>query len=420
MADYKLTEEGKEYLEKGLPEKNLLDALEAGPLSFQEARGKIKNFDIALQWVKKKNLVRVDKGSLVLIRKEELPEQDALRKIYEGKEVDEKILQTLIERKLAEKVRHDIEELEKEVAGKEISQLSPQMIRTGMWRKASGFAPYSAEIQSTKKFPGKSHPYVQVLKEVREKMVGLGFVESRSPLVELSFWNFDALFVPQDHPARGLHDVLFIKDPKKGRLPEKELCDRVAETHKSGWITGSRGWGGKWSAEEARKLVARSHDTGISARTMHSLKREDLPYKMFFIPRVFRHEAVDAKHLAEFDQCAGIVAGENLNLRNLLGFLKEVITAVTGSKEVRFKPTYYPFTEPSVEGYVKHPKLGWIEIGGAGIFRPELTLPLGLEVPVLGWALGISRLAMIKLGLEDIRDIFSHDIAWLREKPLAK
>lgn len=420
MPDYRLTEEGQEYLQNGLPEKNLVDLLSKGPISFDAARKKIKSFDIALQWIKKKQLAEVKKGKLYLLKKVNFEEQDALSKISEGKDVDERVLKILIERKLVEKISHEIEALAKEIEGKEIVQLTPNLIKTGLWRKAKGFAPYDTKIVPTKKiFPGKPHPYRQIVNDLRHKLIGLGFVEARGPMVESEFWNFDALFMPQEHPARtSMHDAFVVKTDSQSKVLEKDLWERVKATHEFGWITGSKGWG-SWNFSLARRLVLRSQTTAVSARRLASLKRGDIPHKMFIIDRVFRHDVIDAKHLIDFDHCEGIVVGKNLNFRNLLGYLKETCRML-GIEKLNFKPSYFPFTEPSAEIYAQIKGLGWVEIGGAGMMRPEVTIPLGVEEPVLAWAFGITRLAMIRLGISDIRQIYSDNIQWLREKSLVK
>ncbi len=420
MSEYRLTNEGKEYLEHGLPEKNLVELLKSGPENFDKLKSKIKNFPIALQWAKKKNLIETKDGKFSLVAKKiEFPEQDALEKISRNEEVSEEILNVLLQRKLVEKIQVEAEKFAKEIEGKEITNLTPEILKNGLWKKVK-LLEYDVDVPPQKIQQGKIHPYRQVLDEVRERFVGLGFKEMINPLVEMSFWNFDALFVPQDHPARSWHDAFMIKGMKSGKILDKELWKRVEQTHKDGWITGSRGWGGQWNVKDAQTVLARSHDTGASAHALYGLKKEDLPAKIFFISRVFRPDVIDAKHLIEFDQCGGIVVGEGLTLKNLLGYLKEIALAATGAEKVRFKPSYFPFTEPSVEGYAYHPKLGWYEFGGAGIFRPELTAPLGIEVPVLAWGLGIGRLAMIKMKSDDIRDLFSDNVEWLRQKSLVR
>lgn len=416
MVDYRLTPEGEEYLRSGLPEKNLMELLSKGPLKFDDAKRKIKNFVIALQWVKKKNLVKIEKGTIHLTKRIEFEEQKALSEISQGKKTDEELLKVLMERKLVEKVSHEMEKLSEEVGGKQITQVTPQLLKTGIWKKARGFAPYDTHASPAKKiFQGKLQPYRQIINDLREKLIGLGFVEARGPYVESEFWNFDALFIPQDHPARtDLHDTFNIRTGSRAKIREKDLWSRVKATQEFGWTTGSRGWG-RWDASVARNLIMRSQNTAVSARKLSSIGVGDLPYKMFVIDRVFRKDVIDAQHLIDFDQCEGIVAGKDLHFRHLLGYLKE-IGKMLGAQEINFKPSYFPFTEPSLEVYAKIEGHGWVEIGGAGMMRPEVISPLGVEVPVLAWGIGIGRLAMIKLRITDIRQLYTDNIGWLREK----
>ncbi|MCD6371929.1 MAG: phenylalanine--tRNA ligase subunit alpha [Candidatus Aenigmarchaeota archaeon] len=420
MKVYELTEEGKEYLEKGLPEKRLIELLKEEPdhsIKMEVAIKKIKNFHIAIKWAVEKGWVRIRDNLLELVSyPTEFPEDDALKKIEKGESVSEEILKILKKRKLVREISLEKEELERRYAGKEISDLFPELIKYDVWEKVK-FKRYNVKLPSYRIYPGKLHPYRQIIEEVRKKLLSLGFVEIKGPLVELNFWNCDALFMPSDHPARSIHDIFMLKKPKYGKVLDEKLWKVVKKTHLNGWKTGSRGWG-SWDFVLARKLILRSQGTAVSARTLYKLKKEDLPFKMFMIGRVFRPDAIDAKHLMEFDQCEGIVVGENLNLKHLLGYLKEIATSSFAAKKVKFKPAYFPFTEPSVEGLVYHSDLGWIEFGGAGIFRPEVTLPLGIEEPVLAWGLGIGRLAMLKLGIDDIRYLYTDKLGWLREESM--
>ncbi len=123
---------------------------------------------------------------------------------------------------------------------------------------------------------------------------------------------------------------------------------------------------------------------------------------------------MDATHLSDFYQTEGIVLGKNVNLRTLLGFLEMFAVEVAGAKEVKYVPGYFPFTEPSIEVHIKHPVLGWFELGGSGIFRPEVSSSLGVEVPVLAWGIGIDRMALMALGLNDLRDLFCSDLESVR------
>ncbi len=417
MGQYTLTSEGKEYLENGLPEKQLVDFLneQSSKSAPVDDVKKINNMYIAIQWALKNKWIKSTGKELILENyPESFPEQDALEKINNGQDVDDNLLNVLIQRKLVRKVI--VGEADK-LVGKEITNLTPELLKTGLWKQVT-FQKYDTNVPVNKIYPGKLHPYRQVIEDIREKLIGLGFVESKGPLVELNFWNSDSLFMPSDHPARSVHDIYMVKEPKSGKVSDEEVWKRVEETHKTGWITGSAGWG-NWDFELAKRLVLRSQTTAVSARTLYELKKENLPHKMFVIDRNFRPDVIDAKHLVEFDQCEGIVVGEGLNFRHLLGYLEE-IAKTFGAEKVRFKPSYFPFTEPSVEGVALIKDLGWVEFGGAGIFRPEVTLPLGIEVPVLAWGLGIGRLAMIRMGISDIRQLYSEDLKWLREKEVVR
>lgn len=413
MSTYRLTKEGRLYLKKGLPEKNLVKILKAGPLSITEAEKRVDNFNIALLWAKKNGWIELKFDQLVLVKEPKvIPEEIALKKIEEGEYVEPRLVDLLLKRKLIEKVV--VGKVDR-LVGKTVTNLTPELIKTGFWRKVK-IKSYRVNTPAPKIYPGKIQPYRQIIDYVREKLINLGFEEVRGPLVELNFWNCDALFMPSDHPARGIHDIFMIKQPKFGNVDNKKLWRRIGMTHRNGWTTGSKGWG-FWDPLFARRLILRSQCTAVSSRILAKLKEKDLPYKMFLIDRVFRPDVIDAKHFIEFEQCEGIVVAENLNLRHLLGYLKE-IAEIFEAEKIRFKPTYFPFTEPSVELLTYIKGLGWVETGGAGIFRPEVTLPLGVDAPVLAWGLGIGRLAMIKLGVKDIRYLYSENLEWLRDKPL--
>jgi phenylalanyl-tRNA synthetase alpha chain len=232
----------------------------------------------------------------------------------------------------------------------------------------------------------------------------------------MMFFNCDSLFMPQDHPAREIHDIYFVKNPEYGNLDQyQDYLENIKETHENGWKTGSTGWNYQFSKEESARLILRSHGTAISARTLIG-KNLLVPGKYFSIARCFRPEVTDRTHLTEFNQVEGIVVGENLTLRNLLGVLERFAIELAGADRVKFRPDYFPFTEPSVELAAYKEGYGWLEFGGSGIFRPELTQPLGVKVPVLAWGLGVDRLFMMKNQIDDIRDLFTQDLNWLRRK----
>ena len=296
------------------------------------------------------------------------------------------------------------------VSGDELGAVTQEMLENGTWKGAS-FRSYNIGSRPARLIPGRRNPYVQFLESVKDKLVSLGFEEFDGGLVETEFWNGDALFMPQFHSARDIHDVYYVADPVKAKSIEEPYLSRVATTHENGGATGSRGWRYGFDREFTKRLVLRSQGTVLSAR---QLPKASVPGKYFGIARCFRYDKVDATHLSDFYQTEGIVLGEDVNLKTLLGFLEVFAVEVAGAKEVKYVPGYFPFTEPSVEVHIKHPVLGWFELGGAGIFRPEVTEPLGVSVPVLAWGIGIDRMALMALGLNDLRELFSPDIESVR------
>ena len=293
----------------------------------------------------------------------------------------------------------------------EVSQLSPELLKDGSWR-TKRFRKYTISLRAPRIAAGKRHPYREFLDRVKTKLVSMGFQEMRGSLIETEFWNMDALYMPQFHPARDIHDVYFVKEPTHASEIAEPFFSRVAAAHRNGGNTGSTGWGYDFNEERARRLVLRSQGTAVSARTLAS--GPNVPGKYFSIARCFRYDQVDATHATDFFQVEGIVLGQDINFRTLLGLLELFAREVAQAKEIKFLPAYFPFTEPSVELHVKHPRLGWMELGGAGLFRPEVTLPLGVDVPVIAWGLGLDRMAMVALGIHDIRDLFTGDLEMIR------
>ncbi|MEM7825300.1 MAG: phenylalanine--tRNA ligase subunit alpha [Candidatus Aenigmatarchaeota archaeon] len=408
MVKYELTEEGNEYLKEGLPEKKLVEFLisKKGTVKIEEASKKIKNFPIGLKWAVENGWVEKKGNKLVLLKIPEIFElQEALERLEKGEEVEERMLKVLTFRKLVKKVVGEVEEVKK-MEGKEVAYLIPELIKTGFWRKVK-FRPYNVEVVGKKIFPGKRHPYVQFLNEMKQKIVELGFKEVRGQTIVTEFWNFDALFQPQNHPARDWSQTYSLKYPKYGTLPEEKIVRRVKEEHEKAWKY-------KWSEKIASQLIPVPHDTAFSPMVLCS-KDLEIPGKYFQIVRCYRPDIIDAKHGVEFTQMGGVVVGE-MNFKNLLGLLKTFVEELIGSYKIKFVPAYFPFTEPSTEVLVEHPNLGWMEVAGAGIFREELCRPLGVNFPVLAWGFGVDRLAMLKLGINDIRELFSRNLEWLRKK----
>jgi phenylalanyl-tRNA synthetase alpha chain len=443
-----LTAEGKIHAEKGLPERRLIEAL--NKINEKAALDKIvekasleKQFvPIALGWIQRKKWATFDAKTNTLQnlgegQKREENDEKLLKLLGEkGQQTIENLnselretVQILKRRKLVEveeKTRR-IFEVTKEgwdtikrgiaVTAEEVTQLTPELIISGKWRKAK-LQRYNIQAQVARAWPGKKHPYLQFLDEVKEKLVTLGFKEMSGPTVETSFFNFDALYMPQDHPAREIFGIYLLKSPKYGNIDvDRRVLSNVKDTHENGWKTGSTGWRYRYSSKEARRLILRGHGTCQSVRTLLSRDLE-IPGRYFSFVRCYRPEVVDKTHLTEFNQVEGIVVDKDLTLRDLLGVLEKFAIDIAGADKVKFKPDYFPFTEPSVELNAYREGYGWVEFGGSGLFRPEVTLPLGIKVPVIAWGLGVDRLYMLKAGIDDIRQIFTQNLDWIRRKEM--
>ncbi|UCC94237.1 MAG: phenylalanine--tRNA ligase subunit alpha [Thermoplasmata archaeon] len=294
----------------------------------------------------------------------------------------------------------------------EVAQLTPQMLRTGRWREVD-MRPYDVSAYAPSSSGGKPHPVREVLERVRRVFKQMGFTEISGDFVQSAFWNMDALFTPQDHPARDLQDTLYLEGEWTPDVPD-ELVDRVRHVHEDGGDTGSRGWGGEFSVEETRRLLLRTHTTSMTIQYLADNPEE--PCKIFSLGRVFRREAIDYSHLAEFYQVEGIVMEPGASFAMLVGVMREFYQRL-GFEDIRVRPGYFPYTEPSMEVEVL---LGdkWLEMGGSGVFRPEVTAPLGVKDPVLAWGQGLERIAMILYGIDDIRQLYETDLDWLRKRPL--
>lgn len=257
-------------------------------------------------------------------------------------------------------------------------------------------------------YAGRKHPLQDIVDEVREIFVGLGFEEIDGPMVQNGFWNFDALFTPQDHPAREMQDTFYIAGLRAANVADKKTINNVSSIHK-------KDWGYDWRIEDAKKLVLRTHTTPVTIRYLADKKPQEA--RVFSVGRVFRNEKLTYKHLAEFYQVEGIVVGKDVTLRDLMGLQTEFYSKM-GLKKVKFWPSFFPYTEPSLQSMVYHEKLGkWVELFGMGIFRPEVTLPIGVKNPVLAWGGGLERIAMLRYGLDDVRELYSNKLGWLRSVP---
>jgi phenylalanyl-tRNA synthetase alpha chain len=415
---YTLTDEGKEYQARGLPERQLFESFgESIPMKELQKNPSAK---LGIGWMRKKGWVTIRDGMVTKAgTPPHGPDEIALRSPESGGAG----VRPLIERGLLTEHEEVAYELALTKAGheaisaglgtaEETGTLTKEQITSGSWRNLR-LRRYSLETLPKKVVPGKLHPYQRLMDEMRDILLDMGFTELSGGLVQSAFWNFDALFQPQDHPAREMQDTFYLDE----REPLPPHYGRVKAAHLNGGGTGSTGWGGTWSEAKAEQCVLRTHTTLLSIQ--HLAANPKPPVKAFCIGRVYRREAIDPTHLPEFEQLEGIVMDEDVNFTHLLGYLSEFYHRM-GFSGVRFRPGYFPYTEPSVEPEVWVEGLGWVELGGAGIFREEVTRPWGIEHPVLAWGLGISRVAMLTLGLKDLRQLYRSDLAWLRESPVRR
>ncbi|GFY89695.1 phenylalanyl-tRNA synthetase, putative [Actinidia rufa] len=384
-----LTEEGRAYAAAGSPEVQVFLAIPPDGISLEELQ---KKMDPSIFKIGRSQAIKnqwVEMGKQLVMRKVQDVEdkvKDFLIRVEGGEVIDPKEVDALKRRKL----------------------IAPQTWKGYSVRKGPNYAPkrkkYATDLtrDNLQRF---------------EEMPTNNFVES-------SFWNFDALFQPQQHPARDSHDTFFLQVPSTTKTLPEDYVERVKRVHESGGY-GSRGYDYVWKREEANKNLLRTHTTAVSSRMLYLLAQEGFaPKRYFSIDRVFRNEAVDRTHLAEFHQIEGLVCDRGLTLGDLIGVFNDFFGRL-GMSKLKFKPAYNPYTEPSMEIFGYHEGLNkWVEIGNSGMFRPEMLLPMGLpeDVRVIAWGLSLERPTMILYGIDNIRDLFGHkvDLSLIKKNPICR
>ena len=400
-----LGKNGLDALEKGLPERRLLDLLAEGPRKLQDLQTELGFvFGPAMGLARKNKWIETTNDQISLkTSPSELPGEKTLKKIGNGNvsktEIDESDLAGILK-------RPDFI-IENIIKSKEISLT--ENAKSIELSNSTGAIDVEASVPEV--YAARTHPLKDTIDEIREIFVTLGFSEIIGNMAQPSFWNFDALFTPQDHPARELQDTFYIDSMSAKKIATSEQIKKVSESHK-------RGWRYLWDINEARKMVLRTHTTCVTIKHLAENKPDEA--RVFSVGRVFRNEKVSYKHLVEFYQIEGVVVGKNATLRNLMGIQKEFYKRI-GITKIKFWPTFFPYTEPSLQTMVYNERLGkWVELFGMGIFRPEVTKPLGINKPVLAWGGGIERIAMLKLGLDDVREFYSNNLNWLRSATNAR
>ncbi len=420
------SEEGKRYAESKLPEEALLERLGKERVKISDLSPEER---IGFQWLKAKGIADVKDGFIILKEVKKIEEGDVLRKLFKDPDSFEEVrkqhpqaIDNLLKRKLismkSSEVIESVEitplgEKEKLKQEEEIGELNRNIILSGGW-KGKAFKKYDVSLGVEDAEIAKRHPFRSFLDELRDAYVAMGFREISGPIVEPSFWVFDSLFVPQDHPAREMQDTFYLLNPGRMELKEKKLVNRVKDAHEKGWHIN-------WYKEVAEQAVLRTHTTSVSARFIYNLDKRLLasispvkPLQLFSIGRVFRNESIDYKHLAEFYQTDGIVIGVNLTLANLFDVLKRIYNSI--GIEIKFKPSYFPFVEPGVEVEILY-NGEWLELGGAGVIRREITGIVSKKIKVLAWGLGVERALMAKnKGIRTITELYNSNLGWIRNK----
>ncbi len=460
MKSYEYTPDGSSAQMAGLPEIRLLKLLEAGPKPLAQLPADLSRIGVGL--ARRAGWITLEAGNVSLTPDGlaalahagnfSLPSSDQLSTL------DQSRLPELVRRGLLRERVHSAEKLSITTAGEKaaaefetakiiakaetpapganpsaaplnasvdsvhadatradagvISQLDRNLLLSGGW-KGRSLRRYDLSVPPETRRPARRHPIARVEGNIRRIFMNMGFEEMQGPLIESAFFNFDALFQPQDHPARDLADTFYL--PGTSPRPPAGLAQKVKSAHEKGWSY-------QWDENVARQMVLRTHTTAVSARTLIEPAQEQdgasRPRKFFSIGKVFRNEATDYKHLAEFHQVEGIVVWEKATFGHLLGLLKSFYSQL-GFDKIRFRPSYFPYTEPSLEIEVYHPaRKAWLELGGAGIFRPEVCGPLGGKYPVLAWGLSLERPLMLANKIEDIRTLYRNDLSWLRDFPM--
>ena len=293
-----------------------------------------------------------------------------------------------------------------------IGEVTPEFLQGENWRDMK-YKAFDVDAPAPIPMGGRPHPMQSLIERIRSVFLEMGFSEIEGDYVQSAGWNMDALYIPQSHPARTMQDTFYLSNPEKIELDEKTL-NIWSAVHEHGHDTGSRGWGSTFDKEESQKALLRTHTTVNTVKYIS--QNPNHACRVFGIGRVFRQETIDRTHLPEFHQIEGIIHEPDANLSMLITTLKTFYTKM-GYPDVRVRPAYFPYTEPSVEVEVLW-RGEWLELGGSGIFRPEVTEPLGTEWPVCAWGMGLERLAMLVLDLNDIRELYQPDLERLSRMPI--
>ncbi len=424
IITYEYTSLGNEYLEKGLPERTFVNSLKS-PKKASEIKLDKQELGVSIGILKKLKALNVEKkDELVFSLTEEgkkyledkLPSEidfenkDNIKELQKRGLIEQKkkasftVKNVKITKKLSEKINAEDNIY--------VEKLTSDMLKKGSWEDKK-FRRYSLKVKPPFLDYGRKHFVTESIEYIKNLWLTLGFEELKGDKVQSAFWNMDALFIPQDHPAREMQDTFYVD--KKSKI-DKKFFDKIKKLHEEG-DDESEGWGYKYDKDKAEENLLRTHTTVLTALKLAELKKEDLPRKYFSVDKVYRNEALDWKHLFEFHQVEGIVIDENANFVSLKNYLTEFFKKM-GYSDVRFRPAYFPYTEPSAEIDVYHPtKKEWVELGGSGMIRPEIVKALlGFEAKVLAWGFGMERIITSYYNISDLREIYNNDLKDIRNK----
>ncbi|MCL5428046.1 MAG: phenylalanine--tRNA ligase subunit alpha [Candidatus Marsarchaeota archaeon] len=433
--DAELSQEGKEYAESALPEELLLKRLGSGDLM---AAGLSAEERIGLQWCLRLGLASVNHGVVKITAKGKshgaIRESAVLRELNDNPESYDRLLKTdgdalkklesrgLIKSREKSRIKSITitpAGLDAETGAEDgaIGVVTRDVIAGRSW-ESRPFKRYDVSVDVEGEPMAVRHPLRRVINEVKDIYARMGFTEISGPVVEPSFWVFDSLFVPQDHPAREAQDTFHVSNPEFLPVEEDEYLRAVRKAH-----TGS--WKSEWRKDEAERTVLSTHMTNVSVRYIRDFVKKviddkayepRLPLKLFSVGRIFRNENIDFKHLADFYQTDGIIIGKRLTLANLFDTLIELYGQL-GFK-VRFKPAYFPFVEPGAEIFIYSERhKNWLEVGGSGIIRAEVTSLPRNRLTVLAWGLGIERILLLRdSSISGINELYNNGVGWLRSR----
>jgi phenylalanyl-tRNA synthetase alpha chain len=264
-------------------------------------------------------------------------------------------------------------------------------------KKSTSSAKIDLSIPGRKRYVGRKHPLTQTLGEIKRIFLGIGFGTADGPEIEDDYHNFEALNFPPDHPARDMQDTFFVKP-----VPTRD-------------------------ESETGKYVLRTHTSGVQIRVMENNKP---PIRVIMPGRVYRNEAISARSYCLFHQVEGLYVDKNVSLAELKGTISYFAKELFGNEvKLRFRPSFFPFTEPSAEvdvncficggkGCRVCKYSGWLEIMGCGMVDPNVYKFVGYdptEVSGYAFGMGIERLAMLRYGIDDIRLFFENDLRFLNQ-----